>query len=144
MEFKYPAKIQDDGCGGFLVVFRDIPFAATEGKTIKEALTQAVDCLEEAIASCIDDGELIPKPSKPQKNEYQIMLPAQTAAKTALYIAVKKTGISNSELARRINVDEKEVRRMLNPRHPTKLPRIEKALASLGHHLSVTLLENAA
>ncbi|MGD9249447.1 MAG: type II toxin-antitoxin system HicB family antitoxin, partial [Desulfobacteraceae bacterium] len=96
MEFTYPAKIQDDGHGGFLVTFRDIPFAATEGETINDALTQAMDCLEEAIASCVDDGEPIPEPSKPQKGEYQITLPAQTAAKTALYIAVKKTGVSNS------------------------------------------------
>lgn len=144
MEFTYPAKIVEDGYGGFLVTFRDIPFATTEGETIKDAVTQGADCLEEAIASCIDDGEPIPEPSKPQKGEYKITLPAQTAAKTALYIAVKKSGLGKSELARRVNVDEKEIRRMLDPRHPTKLPRIEKALAALGHHLSVIMMKTAA
>jgi antitoxin HicB len=143
MEFIYPAKIQNNS-GGYLVTFRDIPFAATEGKTLDDALTQAIDCLEEAIASCIDDGDIIPEPSKPQKGEHKIMLPAQTAAKTALYIAVKSAGVSKSELARRMGVDEREVRRMLDPRHATKLPRIESALSVLGCHLSVVLLETAA
>lgn len=144
MEFIYPAKIQDDGAGGFLVTFRDIPFAATEGATLDDALNQAVDCLEEAVASCIDDGDFIPEASNPRKGEYKIMLPAQTAAKTALYIAIKSAGISKSELARRMGVDEKEVRRMLDPRHATKLPRIEAALSVLGCHLSVALLQTAA
>lgn len=143
MEFIYPAKIQKDA-GGYLVTFRDVPFAATEGKTIDDALTQAIDCLEEAIASCIDDGEAIPEPSNPRKGDYKILLPAQTAAKTALYIAVKSAGISKSELARRMCVDEREVRRMLDPRHATKLPRIEAALSVLGCHLSVSLLKTAA
>jgi antitoxin HicB len=31
--------------------------------------------------------------------------------------------------------DEKEIRRMLDPRHPTKLPRIDAALAVLGRRL---------
>ena len=143
MEFIYPANIEDDGDGNFLVTFRDIPFAATEGDTTEDALIQAADSLEEAIASCIVDGDDIPEPSRPKKGEYQIMLPAQTAAKAALYIAVRAQGVSNSELARRIGVDEKEVRRMLDPKHATKLPRIEKALAALGCRLSVALLQAA-
>jgi antitoxin HicB len=143
MEFIYPAKIEDDGNGNLLVIFRDIPFAATEGETLDDALTQAADCLEEAIASCIADDEDIPEPSRPKKGEYRIMLPAQTAAKAALYIAVRDKGVSNSELARRIGVDEKEVRRMLDPKHATKLPRIEAALAALGCRLSVSLLQAA-
>jgi len=33
------------------------------------------------------------------------------------------------ELARRLNIDVREVRRMLNPHHGTKLPSMEQALA---------------
>ncbi|WP_462267659.1 type II toxin-antitoxin system HicB family antitoxin [Desulfobacter sp.] len=143
MHFTYPATIKDDGEGNFLVTFRDIPFAATEGKTVDEALTEAQDCLETAIASCVKDKQDIPTPSKLKKGDYPIRLPAQTAAKTALYIAIKKSGLSNSELARRLGTDEKEIRRMVDPWHPTKLPRIEMALSVLGFHLSVSM-ESAA
>ena len=139
MEFIYPAIIENDGAGHFLVTFPDILFAATEGKTIEEALIEAQDCLETAIASCIKDKENIPVPSKIKKGEYSIRLAAQTAAKAALYVAVLKSEITNSELARRLGTNEKEIRRMLDPWHPTKLPRIELALSSLGYQLSVTM-----
>jgi antitoxin HicB len=41
------------------------------------------------------------------------------------------------DLAKRLHCDEKEVRRLLNPRHPSKLPRIESALAVLGRKLVI-------
>jgi antitoxin HicB len=53
------------------------------------------------------------------------------------------TGMTNSQLARKLGCDEKEVRRMLNPRHPTKLPRIREALELLGKRLVVSLDEAA-
>lgn len=38
--------------------------------------------------------------------------------------------VNKSELARRFNVDVKEVRRMLNPHHGTKLPTIGTSVRS--------------
>ena len=43
-----------------------------------------------------------------------------------------KAGITRVELARRLRIDEKEARRMLDPHHSTKADRLEKALAVLG------------
>ncbi len=140
-QFIYPAKIKKDGAGFFLVTFPDIPFAATDGKTMAEALEEARDCLEEAIAVSIADNLDFPFPSSIRKGHYSIPLTARMSAKAALYIAVRETGISKSELARRLGVDEKEIRRMLSPRHQTKLPRIEQALSALGYQLSVSLLK---
>jgi antitoxin HicB len=137
-EFIYPAKIEKDEDGAYLVTFRDLPFGAADGETIEEARAEARDCLEEVVAACIDDKKELPEPSAPEPGEYMVRLPAQTAAKAALYKAVKEQGISNVELARRMDVNEKEVRRMLDPRHPTKLYRIEKALNALGYHISVS------
>lgn len=144
MNFTYPAKIKKGNDGRYLVTFRDLPFGVTDGATVEKAKTEAVDCLETVIASCVKDKEKIPVPSKPQKEEYLIDLPAQTAAKTALYIAIKKSGLSNSELARRLGANEKEIRRMIDPWHPTKLPRIEKAMAELGYVIRISVLEPAA
>lgn len=104
---------------------------------MKDALWQAADCLEEAIAGRIRRGDKIPVPSRPKKGQRVIPVPAPMAAKAALYLAVREAGIANTELARRIGCDEKEVRRLLDPRHPTKLPRIQTALAALGKHLVV-------
>ncbi|MGH7961455.1 MAG: type II toxin-antitoxin system HicB family antitoxin, partial [Candidatus Binatia bacterium] len=62
-----------------------------------------------------------------------------TAAEAALYIALQEMKITKTELAKRLRCDEKEVRRLLDPRHPSKLPRIEAALAAIGQRLIVGL-----
>ncbi|HEX5460654.1 MAG TPA: hypothetical protein VFX20_11845 [Steroidobacteraceae bacterium] len=54
-------------------------------------------------------------------------------------LRLREAGISNSELARRMQLDEKEARRILDPHHPTRLPRIEAALAVLGRHVELSL-----
>jgi antitoxin HicB len=55
---------------------------------VPEALQQAADCLEEAVAGRIRRNEHIPAPSPVGSNQYVIPVPAQTAAKAALYLAL--------------------------------------------------------
>jgi antitoxin HicB len=129
--------------GVLVITFRDIPEAITQGKGEKDALWQAADCLEEAIAGRIDGGREIPKASKAARGERLIPVPAQMAAKAALYLAMKETGITNAQLARKLGCDEKQVRRMLDPRHATKLPRIKEALDVFGKRLIVSVEEAA-
>jgi len=61
------------------------------------------------------------------------------AAKLAVLEAFGEAGITKSDLARRIGKDEKEVRRILDPRHPTKLPALTAALRALGKRLVVAV-----
>ncbi len=142
--FVYPAKLERGDKPGILVVtFRDIPEAITQGNGERDALWQAADCLEEAMAGRIVDGREIPKASKAARSERLIPLPAPMAAKAALYLAMREAGMSNVQLARKLGCHEKEVRRMLDPRHPTKLPRIKEALEALGKRLVVSVEEAA-
>jgi antitoxin HicB len=138
--FVYPATLTaDEEEGGFAVKFIDLPEAITQGDDVEGALGEASDCLEEAIATRIVMGLPIPRPSRTAKGQHPVTLPAQTASKAALYVALREAKISKMELARRLNCDEKEVRRLLDPRHPSKLPRIEAALAAVGQKLIVAL-----
>ncbi len=107
-----------------MIGFRDVPKAITQGNGERDALWQAADCLEEAIAGRIADGGEIPKPSRAARGERLIPVSSPMAAKAALYLAMREAGITNAQLARKLGCGEKEVRRMLDPRHPTKLPRI--------------------
>ena len=95
--------------------------------------------MEEAIAARIDDGREIPSPSPARRGERQVSVLPSMALKAAVYLAVQQAGISRCELARRMKLDEKEVRRILDPHHPTKLPRIEEALSVLGRHVELVL-----
>jgi DNA-binding transcriptional regulator LsrR (DeoR family) len=51
--------------------------------------------------------------------------------------------VVHPELARRLNVDERVVRRMLDPAHETKAEKIQAALAVLGKRLTMEV-EDAA
>jgi antitoxin HicB len=142
--FVYPARFERGDKPGVLVItFRDVPEAITQGKDEKDAIWQAADCLEEAIAGRIADGREIPRASKPARGERMIPVPAPMATKAALYLALREAGMTNVQLARKLGCDEREVRRMLDPRHPTKLPRIKEALDVLGKRLVVGLEEAA-
>ncbi len=144
-EFAYPVLLTPDEVdGGFIVTFPDIPEAITQGEDVADALAEAADALEEAMAGRIRRGDQIPEPSPAGTEQPLVPVPALTAAKAALYLALRETGISKSELAERLGCDEKEVRRLLDPRHPSKLPRIQKALAALGKNLALRLVDEAA
>ena len=63
--FVYPARFEPGDKPGVLVItFRDFSEAITQGKGEKDALWQAADCLEEAIAGRIAGGRAIPKASR--------------------------------------------------------------------------------
>ena len=75
--FVYPARFERGDKPRVLVItFRDVPEAITQGKGEKEALWQAADCLEEAIAGRIADGREIPKASRAARGERMIPIPA--------------------------------------------------------------------
>lgn len=138
--FNYPVKFKrDKNEGGFVITFVDIPEAITQAETIEDSFLEAADCLEEAIAGRINDRLSIPSPSKPRRTEHLISVPTHTAIKAALYLTMIEKKVNKSELARRINVDVREVRRMLNPHHGTKLPSMEQALAALGKHIELRI-----
>ncbi len=141
--FVYPAILRPDKRGSFTVQFPDLPEAITSGKNRADALLQAADCLEETVAGRIADGLDVPVPTLARRKHVQVALPAPMAAKAALYLAIQEAGFTNSELARKLGLDEKEIRRMLDPRHATRLSRIQKALGFLGKRLVVSL-DNAA
>lgn len=139
-QFTYAVKLTPDKQdGGYVVTCRDLPEAITQGDSVEDALVEAADALEEAIAARIDDAREIPEPTTKKRGERSVSVPPSMALKAAVYLAVRDAGISNSELARRLNLDEKEARRILDPHHPTKLPRIEAALAALGRHVRMEL-----
>lgn len=131
MNYVYPAKLTKDE-DGYTATFRDVPEAITYGDSKEEAICNAADALEEAIASYILEKKSLPTPTKRRRGEHDVWLPIQTSCKAAIYQAVIAQDISNSVLAKKLNVDEKEVRRILDPHHETKLRRMEATLIALG------------
>ena len=139
MQFVYPARLRHASADEVVVSFRDLPECLTGAGTIVEALAEAQDALEEAIAGRIDDSRPIPAPSAPLPGEHLVTVPANMAAKAAFVLAWRRSGLTRVALAERLRTDEKSVRRMLDPRHGTAADRIHKALRILGAELVLEL-----
>ena len=92
--FAYPASVVRDEAGFYLVTFPDFPEAATDAESRDDALDEAADALEEAIAGRINRGDLIPYPGVRKARQALVPVPAQMAVKAALYLAVREAGHS--------------------------------------------------
>ena len=137
MRFTYPARLQRHSGDEIVISFRDLPECLTSGADEGEALTEAADALEEAIAGRINRADTIPAPSARLGGEHLVAVPPVTAAKAALALALRDSGLTRVALAERLGVNEKEIRRMLDPCHGTAIGRIDTALRALGQELVV-------
>ena len=64
MTRRYPAEVERDADGRFVVTFPDFGWGATDGATLEEALAEARDLLRELIATTIREGHALPAPSR--------------------------------------------------------------------------------
>lgn len=137
--FNYPAEIERDEDGRFVITFPDFGWGATDGATREEALDEAKDLLRELITTTMRKSRALPEPSRASKRRPLVIPPLQIALKAALYEAYRLANISQRSLARELNIAENEVRRMLNPDHATKAATIDAVLHRLGARLSLTV-----
>lgn len=140
LRFTYPVRLtRDRKDGGYVATSRDVPEAITQGETVDEALAEAEGAIQAAIEGRVEDGLEIPVPSRARRGERMVSPPITSALKAAVYVAMREQKVSKSELARRMHVQEKETRRMLDPNHPTKVPALERALAALGRRAEIAV-----
>ncbi len=93
---------------------------------------EAIDCLGSVIAFAMSDKVDVPKPVSAKRGQKLVPVPFWIVAKVALYWAVRDLGVSQSELARRLKVQETVVRGMLDPKHNTRPEKMQAALEALG------------
>lgn len=137
--FEYAVRLAPAEEGGFVVSCRDLAQLVTQGDGPEHALSEAADAMDEVFAAYMLGGLDLPAPTKARKGEHWVSPPVGTVAKAALYVAMRDAGITKVQLAKRLGVDEKEVRRMLDPHYGSKLPRIAQAIGLLGRRLVIGL-----
>ena len=137
MIYTYPCDLTPDDEGGFLVTFPDVPEAITGGKTRAEALEMGEDALTVALAGYVIANWDIPFPSPLSEGQELISLDPVPAAKLALYNAMREHGISEAELARRLDTSESVVNKLLIPDRYTHITSVMKALRAVGHSLII-------
>jgi antitoxin HicB len=140
----WPARLKRDDEGRVQVRFPDFPEALTDAADEHEALAEAADSLAEAVAARIADGEDIPAPARWRPGMHTVPLPPVLAYKAALFSAMRREGISKSDLARCLGVDEKEVRRLVDPRYRgSKVERLHAALEACGVVAQISVVNRA-
>jgi antitoxin HicB len=141
--FTYAAEFERGEKRGIVVSFPDVPEAITQGDDMADARAQAEEALGLALLTYPERGLPLPKARTKGKNLTMVAVAPSVAAKLAVLEAFAVAGMSKSEFARRIGKDEREIRRILDPKHPTKLPAMAEALRVLGKRLVVGI-EKAA
>ncbi len=139
MKLSYPFNIKKSG-NEYIVTFPDVPEAITGADSRSEAVVLARDALMAALGGYIEDKRDIPLPSV---GKSLVHLRPLEAAKVALYIVMRDKGYSNVQLANRLNIDEKSVRRMLDLDQSTKIDTIYNALRSVFDYRLITFMEKA-
>lgn len=132
-----------DRRGITVATFPDVPEVVTEGRGDADTRAMAEEALGLVLLTYLAQGRPLPKPRAKDRGLVEIAVAPDVAAKLAVLEAFADADISKSELARRIGKDEKEVRRILDPKHATKLPALTAALRALGKRLVVGVAEAA-
>jgi antitoxin HicB len=139
MRYTYPCNIEgneQDG-DGFVATFPDLEGAVTDGFTFKEAMIMAEVCLVVSLASYVDRQEELPTPSAWAKGQELLTVQPLIAAQLDLYVAMREQGVTASDLARRLNIAEAEVKRLLSLDYLTSINEVVEALELLGCNTAV-------
>lgn len=129
----YAAKFDlnpDTGC--YVVSFRDVPEALTQGYSMDEAKSQAVDALIDALDFYFEDERPVPMPSEPLDGEVVIELPLSVWSKVLLLNTMLEQNVSQSQLGKMLDKPRQEINRMTNLSHATKIDSVVEALKALG------------
>jgi antitoxin HicB len=106
-------------------------------------MEEAADALGSDLSIRLSRKEDIPPPSAPKRGQRLVSVPLWLAPKLALYLAMRDQQVSNSELARRLGVHERVVRRMLDPEHASRPASIQAALSALGKQVTAEVRDAA-
>ena len=136
---KYPATFTPAEEGGFVIEFRDIPEAITQGDDEAEALDMAADALLTCMSIYFDDRRRVPLPSAAQPGDRLISLPLSASSKVLLLNEMLAQDVGPSELARRMGTTKQEANRLTDLTHATKIDRIADAMSALGRDLDLVV-----
>ena len=84
--------------------FPDVPEALTCGDCRTEALEKAEDALAVALSFYVDGRRDIPVPSDVVAGQELVAIPSVVAAKLALYTAMRRQGVTQVDLGRRLDL----------------------------------------
>ena len=140
---QYFLTLTPDQNGTIIAQAIDAPGALTVGRDEPDAVAQAVHALITLFAYLVSEGEPIPRPSRPKRGQPCAALPPLVAAKLAIYRAMRAAGLTQAALAEKLGCDPRQVRRLLDLDHRSRLDQLATALVALGKRLVIEVRDAA-
>ncbi|MDR3324044.1 MAG: type II toxin-antitoxin system HicB family antitoxin [Zoogloeaceae bacterium] len=137
MEIRYPAQIEQDAEGNYLVQFVDMEDTFTYGNTLEEALFNASEVLTGMLDTKINHNFEIAEPTPGLPNVHYIAPDAKTQA--ALLVKKARGDRSLADLARSLDTSWPAAQRLENPNHWPSLRALDRAAAALGKRLVLSM-----
>jgi antitoxin HicB len=132
MKLCFPVEFKEYSNRTVGAFFPDVPEAITCGSNREEALQHAEDALTVALSGYLDERRKIPTPRVPRKGQAVIWLHARLAFKVAVHNAMVSQGVTQAQLGERLGIEGRQVRRILDLDHESRLEQLVAALAALG------------
>lgn len=132
MRLAYPVTLKTYESGQIGATFKDVPEAMTCADTMEQVLELAKDALITALFAYQNARRRIPKPSPPKPGEHLVFLPLRVALKIAIYNEMISRHMTQQQLADLLKCDGRQVRRLLDLDHESKLSQLEAAFNVLG------------
>jgi len=142
MRYAYPYDREKQPEGGWTISFPDVPEAITQGDTDDEVRFMAEDALVAALSFYVDDGRPVPVPSAAEGRPLASVR-ILASAKLALHQAKLRARLTNGQMGERIGISEREVRRLLDLAHNSRMDLVERALRAM-HCAAVLDVADAA
>ena len=135
--YTYAAVFELGDEGGIVVTFPQIPEAITQGNDDADARFMASEVLGLTLLQYLSRRRALPPASVAGPGQVPIAASPELSSKIAVIEAFHDAGISKAELALRLGKDEREIRRILDPDHATKMPALSAALVALGRRFVI-------
>ena len=137
MDIRYPATVESQKDGSYLVRFLDLPDTFTEGQSLDAALFKAAEALSAVLAWRLNEAKDVPAPTQKAKGAQYIAPDAKTQAAMLLRLARGERTLS--DLARALQTSWPAAKRLEDPTHWPSLKTLDRAAAALGKRLVLTL-----
>jgi antitoxin HicB len=139
----YEIVLTADDNDTFLVTCPAFPEVTSFGDDAASSRAAARLAIEEAIAARLKAGADLPAPDDAGMlagKAMAVVTSLLTDLKVDLYRALRSSGLTRAELARRLDWSRTSVDRLFDPDHASRLEQIEAAMEILGYRIDAKLV----
>jgi len=139
----YPIEQTSDDNGTILITFPDLPEAAAIAEKPEDVPAAARAALAAVAVQYLRRGLDLPA-ARPAEGRPTVRLTALARAKLALARALHEQAVTQAALGARLDIDARQVRRLLDPTVSSRFEDVERALEALDFDLICEARRKAA